>query len=234
MGTINIYILTAVLVLVGAAVTFLSYQITKLKDKIVSFDTIHSSQAQIYKESLNQNWDNYKQLYDIFVSMNQMVDMIHKQYKDMLDLYNSQNEIHKKVFEEYTKLVEIHKQILECCKDMDEQYAVTCEQFEQIAKGQDEIYSKILEIYNFCKPISFPCDPDLIDDLEWDPLADDDDDIYWEPDGTIPEIDFIPVEELNYKDRKTKNIDPWYLADDVKYRQIFEHTEENNDSTTDN
>lgn len=177
MGTINIYILTAILVLDGLAVVFLSYQITKLKDKISTFDTIHNSQAQIYRESLDENWNNYKQLYDIFLNINKMNDLIYQQYKDMYALSKSQSEIESKIFEQYKYLSEIHTNLFEAVKDIDEHYSITCDQFEEIAKGQTDIYAKVQELNEHFKPI--------------DLSGFDEDDIYWNPDEDFDEEETV-------------------------------------------
>ena len=183
MGAINIYILTAILVLDGIAVAFLSYQITKLKDKISTFDTIHNSQAQIYRESLNENWNNYKQLYDIFLNMNKMNDLIYQQYKEMYALSKSQSEVQSKIFEEYKHLSEIHTNLFEAVKDIDEHYTVTCDQFEEIAKGQADIYAKVQEINEHFKPIDLSGFDE--DEIDWEPLADDDEENYFDAEEKI-------------------------------------------------
>ena len=177
MGAINIYILTAILVLDGIAVAFLSYQITKLRDKISTFDTIHNSQAQIYRESLDENWNNYKQLYDAFLNMNKMNDLIYQQYKDMYALSKSQSEVQNKIFEQYKYLSEIHTNLFEAVKDIDERYADTCDQFEEIAKGQADIYAKVQELNEHFQPIELSGFDE--DEISWDDdLDNDNEDIY--------------------------------------------------------
>ena len=183
MGVINIYILTAILVLDGLAVVFLSYQITKLKDKISTFDTIHNSQAKIYRESLDENWNNYKQLYDVFLSMDKMNGMIYQQYKDMYAFSKSQSEVQSKIFEQYKRLSEIHTNLFEAVKDIDERYTVTCDQFEEIAKGQADIYAKVQEINEHFQPIDLSGFDE--DDLDWEPLADDDEENYFDAEEKI-------------------------------------------------
>ena len=203
MSAINIYILTAILVLDGIAIAFLSYQLTNLKDKIDTFDTIHKLQAQIYKESLDETWNNYKQLYDLFMNVNKMTDLIYQQYKDLYELQKTQTEIHNKIFEEYKKIVEgfkqtveIHKQLLVCCNDIDEQHNITCDQFDQIGKGIADIYAKVTELNEtLLEKTDNYCD--------FEP-----DGIYWNPDNerifSLEDEDYLstnePFEEEDEKD----------------------------------
>ena len=149
--------------------------ILRFKDDFGIFDSVTKSQAQIYKESLKETFENYKKLIDVMTSMNSMVDLMTSQYKDIYEMSKHEQESYQKVLDAFRKMYDLHKSLLEIVKDIDQQYSVTCEQFEEIGKGQADIYSKLLETYDLVKPVDIdPWDLEDDDDSLWEPLSDED------------------------------------------------------------
>ena len=105
-----------------------------------------------------------------------MVDLMTSQYKDIYEMSKHEQESYKQILEAYRKMYDLHTTLLDVVKGIDEQYCVTSDQFEEIAKSQADIYSKILETYELVKPVDI--DPweleDDIDDSLWEPLSEDD------------------------------------------------------------
>lgn len=163
--------------------------VLRFKDDFGIFDSVTKSQAQIYKESLKETFENYKKIIDVMTNMHSMVDLMTSQYKDIYEM--SKHEL-----DAYRKMYDLHKSLLEAVKDIDQQYSVTCEQFEEIGKGQADIYAKITELRetllektdNYC-------------DFESDG-------IYWNPDNkrifSLEDEDYLstnePFEEEDEKD----------------------------------
>lgn len=124
----------------------------RMEDKFSIFDTISHSQGQIFKESLNKTFENYKEMYDIYHKQIEMTDLIYAQYKD---IYKTQ-----------LNLLDQHNKILECWREIDNHYTDTCEQFEQIGKGIADIYSVVYELNKKHEPIAMFGPEETDDDFE--------------------------------------------------------------------
>ena len=149
--------------------------VLRFKDDFGIFDSVTKAQAQIYKESLQESFENYKKLIDVVGTMNSMVDLMSSQYKDIYEMSKHEQASYQQILDAYRKMYDLHKSLLEVVKAMGQQFNVTCEQFEEIGKGQADIYAKLLETYDLVKPVDI--DPwDLEDDDSlWEPLSDEED-----------------------------------------------------------
>lgn len=150
MSIITIAILFACIGCIIGIQIYILVSLNNVFSKMELMTTFYKESYQRFDELEKGRENVYDTITTAFNTIIEKDDLIVGQYKALYEQYKNIYEQYKFIKDAYDKQYKTYHDIIDVINELNDQYSVTSDQFEEIGKGQADIYSKVVEIHDNC------------------------------------------------------------------------------------
>lgn len=150
MSIITIAILFACIGCIIGIQIYILVSLNNVFSKMELMSTFYKESYQRFDELEAGRQNVYDTITTAFNTIIEKDDLIVGQYKSLYEQYKNIYEQYKFIKDAYDKQYKTYHDIIDVINELNDQYSVTSDQFEEIGKGQADIYSKVVEIHDDC------------------------------------------------------------------------------------